>query len=174
MSAKLKFFVILIFSIFSTVVGVYMIQRQPTKLTIGTANGQQKILPVENSSYEPVAYPERSHYKTIPLEGVNSLLQGSDPETLALNILYDVKSLSGKPLVEVTYPQTNRALVTVTKLKQLKNHSASVIKYRVEMSRFGRSLLVSSPPVWEVIWAGSQVQCSSKTTAQIKFIQDCD
>jgi hypothetical protein len=177
MSAKLKFLLILTLSIFATAAGVYVMQRQPSALMAGTANGQQQQLSVEQDSSALLATPERSYYTTIPLESINSILQGSDPATLALNILYDVKTLQGKPQVEVAYPQPNQALVTITKLNPVKNNSVnsvSAIKYRVEMSRFGRSLLVSSPPVWEIIWAGSQVQCFSKSPTQNNVTQNCD
>ena len=174
MSAKLKFFLILIFSVFATAGGVYMIQHQPRALMAGTANGQQQLLSIEQESSELLAYPDRSHYKTIPLHSINSVLQGSNPATLALNLLDEVTSVQGKPQVEVAYPQPNKALVTIIQLKQGKNHSVGAIKYRVEMSRFGRSLLVSSPPVWEIIWAGFQVQCFSKSPTQNKFSQNCN
>jgi hypothetical protein len=166
MSAKWKLSVILLFSIFATAGGLYILQHQPRALITGTANGQQQTLSVENKSSELVVYPERSHYKTIPLESINSLLQGSDPKTLALNILYDVKSLRGQPAVEVTYPQPNQALVMITEVTPQQDKLVSQMRYRVELRRFGRSLLVSSPPVWQVIWAGSQVQCSPKTTGE--------
>jgi hypothetical protein len=172
MSAKLKFFLILIFSVFATAAGVYIIQHQPPALMTGTANRQQQQFVQESS--EQLAYPERSHYKTIPLKSINSVLQGSNPATLALNILNDVTSLQGKTQVEVEYPQPNQALVTITQIKQANKRSVGAIKYRVEMNRFGRSLLVSSPPVWEIIWAGFQVQCFSKNPTQNKFSTSCN
>ncbi|MBK1987130.1 hypothetical protein A0J48_006190 [Sphaerospermopsis aphanizomenoides BCCUSP55] len=174
MSAKLKFFLILILSVFATAAGVYVIQHQPTALMTRTANGLQQGLSVEQESSELLAVPERSHYKTIPLKSINSVLQGSDPATLALNILDNVTSVQGKPQIEVVYPQPNQALVTITQVKQGQNNSVGAIKYRVEMNRFGRSLLVSSPPVWEVIWAGSQAQCFSRNPAQNKFSTNCN
>ncbi|TAE53912.1 MAG: hypothetical protein EAZ87_22985 [Nostocales cyanobacterium] len=172
MSAKLKFSLILIFSVLGTVAGVYLMQHQSTTLLTTRANGQQQAISVNSNSSESITYPERSQYKTIPLESINSIRQGSDPETLALNILYGLKYVEGQPLVEVTYPQPNQALVMITKVRQVKDNSVNAMKYRVEMSRFGRSLLVSSPPVWQIVWAGSQVQCSSSSPAQKQF--NCD
>jgi hypothetical protein len=172
MSVKLKFLVIVIVTVSATIAGMYTIQHQPNTSVNIVVNGQKQALSIENQSSESVVYPERSDYKTIPLDTVNSLLQGSDPETLALNILRDLKSLEGKPLVEVTYPQPNQALVMITKLPQVKDNSVRGMKYRVEMSRFGRSLLVTSPPVWEIIWVGSQVECSSPT--QNQKIESCN
>lgn len=173
MSAKFKLFLILILSVFATAAGVYVIQHQPPALITGTANGQQQKLSVEKQSSEFLAYPERSHYQTIPLENINSALQGSDPATLALNALDEVASGVRIHQVEVAYPQPNQALVTITQVKQAKDNSGSAIRYRIEMSRFGRSLLVSSPPIWEIIWAGSQVQCFSRSPAHNKLSNSC-
>ncbi|WP_353930934.1 hypothetical protein WJM97_22190 [Okeanomitos corallinicola TIOX110] len=177
MSAKLKFVLISVFSVFTAVAAVYIIQHQPALLMTRNANSQQQAISLKNNSSDSsqfVAYPERSQYKTIPLESINSILQGSDPGTLALNILYDLKSVEGKPSVEVTFPQSNHALVMITKVKQVTDNSVNTMKYRVEMNRFGRSLLVSSPPVWQITWAGYQVQCTTQSPAQNQFSHNCN
>jgi len=163
MSAKLKLFFILTFSIFATVAaGTYINHSQ----LAGTANGQQQQFLLQPQSPEILAYPGRYHYQTIPLDGINSILHGSDPTNLALNALDDMVSVSGKRKIEVAYPQPNQALVTITQIKSVGNISGNAIKYRIEMKTFGRSLLVSSPPVWQIIWAGSQVQSSPHTKLQ--------
>ncbi|NET00486.1 MAG: hypothetical protein F6K62_19770 [Sphaerospermopsis sp. SIO1G2] len=172
MSAKLKFVLILIFSVLATTTGIHLVHNQPTTLITDTANGQQQIISVDNNPSISTAYQERLQYTSIPLENISSILQGSDPETLALNILYDLKSVEGRPVVQVTYPQPNQALVMITKVKQVKDSSVNDMIYRVEMNRFGRSLLVTSPPVWQIVWAGSQVKCSSSSVAQKQV--NCD
>ena len=153
MSAKLKFFLIVILSIFASAgAGVYMIQRQESAPIVETNDQQtQQVAAIPQSQYV-VAYPERSDYKTIPLEKLNSSLQGSDPATLALNAFDDIALVGGKPKVEVAYPQRNQAFVTITQIKRGDNSVG--IKYRVEMTPFGRSLFISSPPVWQIVWAG--------------------
>ena len=172
MSAKLKFFLIVILSIFATAgAGVYIIQGQPSVL-IETTDGQTQQVAAIHQSQEVVAYSERSDYKTIPLEKLNSSLQGSDPATLALNAFDDIASVGGTRKVEVAYPQRNQALVTIT---QIKGGDDSVgIKYRVEMTTFGRSLFISSPPVWQIVWAGSQVECWAGRRSQTKLNHICD
>nr|WP_313933844.1 hypothetical protein [Anabaena cylindrica] len=168
-------FLILTLSMLAATAGVYVIQNQPPALITGTANGhQQQLTSVLEKSSQLLAYPERDNYQTIPLESINSAMQGSDPANLALNMLNEVTSVAGKSQIEVAYPQPNQALVTITQINRTKNNTVGAIKYRVEMNRFGRSLLVSSPPVWEIIWAGSQVQCFSKGSVQNKLGQNCN
>ncbi|MBG1263001.1 hypothetical protein [Nostoc commune] len=153
MSAKLKFFLIVILSIFATAgAGVYIIQGQPSAPIFEATDGQTQQVTAIHQSQEVVAYPGRSDYKTIPLEKLNSSLQGSDPATLALNAFEEIASVRGTRKVEVAYPQRNQSFVTIT---QIKGADDSVgIKYRVEMTTFGRSLFISSPPVWQIVWAG--------------------
>ncbi|MBD2248067.1 hypothetical protein [Nostoc sp. FACHB-888] len=172
MSAKLKFFLIVILSIFATAgAGVYITQRQPPAPIVETIDGQTQQVGAIHESQEVVAYSERSNYKTIPLEKINSSLQGSDPATLALNAFDGIASVKGTRKVEVAYPQRNQALVTITQIKQ--GDDSVGIKYRVEMTAFGRSLFISSPPVWQIVWAGSQVECWAGSRPNIKLNHIC-
>jgi hypothetical protein len=153
MSAKLKFFLIVILGIFATAgAGVYIIQRQPSALIIETSDGQTQQVGAIHQSQEVAAFSERSDYQTIPLEKLNSSLQGSDPATLALNAFEDI-GVGGTRKVEVAYPQRNQAFVTITQIKR-GDDSVGTVRYRVEMTTFGRSLFISSPPVWQIVWAG--------------------
>ncbi len=163
-SKKLKLFLIVIFSIFATTAtGVYISQRQPSTDVSGMINAQPQLTAAATQAHEILENPERFNYKSIPLESINSALQGSDPADLALNAFEDIE-LTGVPRkVEVAYPQPNQAMVTITQTKRAKD-SVSAIKYRVELTTFGRSLLVSSPRVWQIVWAGSQVQCSPESS----------
>ncbi|MFH7023937.1 MAG: hypothetical protein ACHBN1_00645 [Heteroscytonema crispum UTEX LB 1556] len=167
MPAKLKLIVILILSIFATVaVGVFVTHRQPSAIPlVKSNNGQQQSFSVVQQTQDIVVSPERANYKSIPLDTLSSSLQGSDPATLALNVFDDMTPDKGTRKVEVVYPQPNQALVTITQINPAKN-SVGTIKYRVEMATFGRSILVTSPPVWEVVWAGSQEQCYSGSKPQ--------
>ncbi|PHJ58086.1 hypothetical protein VF14_21045 [Nostoc linckia z18] len=155
MSAKLKLFLIVVLTIFATAgAGVLMTGRQqPPAMVDGNVDRQPQHIRAIHQSQEVVAYSERSNYKTIPLQSINSSLQGSDPATLALNAFDDVPSVGGTRKVEVAYPQRNQALVTITEIKQ-GNNSVDTVKYRVEMTTFGRSLFINSPPVWQIVWAG--------------------
>ncbi|MBW4426222.1 MAG: hypothetical protein KME50_17675 [Nostoc desertorum CM1-VF14] len=172
MSAKLKFFLIVILSVFATAgAGVYITQRQPPAPIVETGDGQTQQVGAIHQSQEVVAYLERSDYKTIPLEKINSSLQGSDPATLALNAFDGIASVGGTRKVEVAYPQRNQAFVTITQIKQ--GNDSVGIKYRVEMTAFGRSLFISSPPVWQIVWAGSQVECWAGSRPNIKLNHIC-
>ncbi len=155
MSVKFKLFLIVILSIFATTgAGVYITQRQQSPPMVDNVDGQlPRHVRTIHQSQEIVTYPERSRYKTIPLESINSSLQGSDPATLALNAFEDIPSVGGTRKVEVAYPQRNQALVTITQIQQ-GDSSVGTVKYRVEMTTFGRSLFISSPPVWQIVWVG--------------------
>ncbi|MDM9383190.1 hypothetical protein QUB80_21075 [Chlorogloeopsis sp. ULAP01] len=156
MSAKSKILAILVLSFFATAAGVYITHRQQSVQF--TVNGQQQHLSAAVSAQELVANPERANYKTIPLDSIKSVLQGSDPAALALDAFDIVESERGTRKVEVSYPQPNQALVTITKTKEKRN-PGNAVKYRVELTSFGRSLLASSPPLWQITWAGSQEKC---------------
>ncbi|MBU6343797.1 hypothetical protein [Cylindrospermopsis raciborskii] len=174
MLARLKFFLIFALGTFISTAGLYWIQHQPSiRLTL-SAHGQPQIIPKQINPDEARINLERSDYHIIPLETVNSLLIGSDPATIALNMIDEGKESHKKIQVQVVYPQPNQALVTIIKPSPAKNSVVNTTKYRVEMSRFGRSLLVNSPQVWEVIWAGSQRDCFSQDLTQDDLSQDCD
>ncbi|MBW4573134.1 MAG: hypothetical protein KME31_35780 [Tolypothrix carrinoi HA7290-LM1] len=169
----LKLFLIFILSIFATVgAGFYIMQRQPSASIWGDDNRQQQQFSAIPQAQHIEVYTERATYKTIPLQNLNSSLQGSDPATLALNAFDDVVSHKATRKVEVVYPQPNQAMVTITQMKQADN-AVGTVKYRVEMTTFGRSLLISSPPVWQIVWAGSQVQCWSGNRPHKNSISTC-
>ncbi|MBD2513866.1 hypothetical protein H6G93_02365 [Nostoc sp. FACHB-973] len=173
MSAKLKLFLIVVLTVFATAgAGIYITGRQQSAPIVDNVHGQPHQVRAIHQSQEVVAYSERSSYKTIPLESLNSSLQGSDPATLALNAFDDIPSVGGTRKVEVAYPERNQALVTITQIKQ-GNNSVGTVKYRVEMTTFGRSLFISSPPVWQIIWAGSQVECWPGSRPHRKLNQIC-
>ncbi|MBD2354395.1 hypothetical protein H6G41_07095 [Tolypothrix sp. FACHB-123] len=173
MSLKWKLFLIVIISMFATAgAGVYFSQHQPVAHSLETNDGKAQEIAATQISHDPVNYPERTQYKTIPLTSLNTNLQGSDPATLALNIFEETVTEVGTRKVEVAYPQHNQALVTITQV-QPSNNPVSEVKYRVEMNTFGRSLLVSSPPVWEIVWAGSKVQCQPGNRPQKNLILSC-
>jgi len=152
---KFKLPLILTLSIFATVtMEIYLTHHHPPVLIGRIDPGQQEAPSVIQESSELIVYPERTHYKTIPLEKINSLLQGSDPTTLALNALDGIAGEIDKRKIEIAYPQHNQALVTITQLRRAKSTIVNATKYRVEMTSFGRSILVSSPPIWEIVWIG--------------------
>ena len=85
MSPKLKWFLIVVASIFATAAtGVYITQRQTTEAVSDTSNGQPPQFSDVNLT-EEIVNPERANYNPVPLEKINSPLQGSDPSDLALN-----------------------------------------------------------------------------------------
>lgn len=173
MSVKWKLFLIVIMSMFATAgAGVYISQYQLSTHSFETKPGQAQEVAATEISHDIKTYPERTHYKTIPLASINSTLQGSDPATLALNLFEEKITEVGTRKVEVAYPQRNQALVMITQV-QPGGNSVSQVKYRVEMSTFGRSLLVTSPPVWEIVWAGSQVQCKPTSQSHNNLVLSC-
>lgn len=174
MSGKLKLFLILLLSIFATAgAGVYLHQYQNSTLIVDDSSSEPQQLSVVKNSQEVLHDPERIQYKNIPLAGSNSTLQGSDPETLAVNFLDDLTPASDKREVEVVYLQPNQALVTVTQVSKSKDTSKE-IRYRLEMNSLGRSLLASSPPVWQIVWVGSQISCRNGNQPLNKLTQRCD
>lgn len=162
MSAKLKLFAILILSIFaSAATGIYISQRQAS--TVASANApvvkQQKVVSTSSQVDNILLNPERAKYKPIPLEKITSA-KGSDPATLAINAFEDTVPEKGTRKVEVAYPLPGEALVTITQTNQNKN-VVDEVRYRVELTTFGRSILVTSP-LWQIVWVGSQEQCLPK------------
>ncbi|NMG06306.1 hypothetical protein [Brasilonema sp. UFV-L1] len=158
MSAKLKLFLIVVLSLFATAAtGVYITQRQPSE-AVSNLNNEQPPQFSDVHIKEEIVNPERANYNPVPLESISSPLQGSDPAELALNAFDDMDSKQETRKVEVYYPYPNQALVTITQIEPAEN-SLKAIKHRVELTTFGRSLLVSSPRAWQIVWAGSQVQC---------------
>ncbi|GAA6619535.1 hypothetical protein [Scytonema sp. NUACC26] len=166
MSARFKLLLIVVFSIFATAAtGIYITQRQPWAAVSKTSNGQPQHF-LKASQEDTIsrvrlapranANPERANYQEIPLENINSSLQGSNPTNLALDAFEGNFASHKEPKkVEVSYPQPNRVLVIITQTQRDKKLSR-IARYRVELTTFGRSLFVSSPPIWQIIWAGSQ------------------
>ncbi|MCP6758872.1 MAG: hypothetical protein NHB32_08925 [Fischerella sp. CENA71] len=166
MSAKLKILVILILSIFATAIaGVYLNNRQQNALITNSTKPQQHSAAVA-AAQEIVTNPERAKYKTIPLDSIKSVLQGTDPAALALDAFDNSEAEQGRRKVEVYYPQPNQALVTIVQSDDSGDTEISTVKYRVELTSFGRSLLASSPPLWQIVWAGSQEKCFSNQSKQ--------
>jgi hypothetical protein len=128
---------------------------------VDNINAQPQPLSDVQHSQEIVEDSERAQYQIIPLESINSPLQGSDPTKLAVNFLDDFIPTKVKRKVEVVYIQPNQALVTVIQTPS-QDDSAESIRYRLEMNSFGRSLLSSSPPIWQIVWVGSQIQCQGE------------
>jgi hypothetical protein len=167
MSAKLKIFLILLLSIFATATAGFILTNRQLNTAISTnqnVQAQQPRVAIPNTSL--AINPERAKYKTIPLESIKSGLQGSDPASLAMDVLDTYKSDMPKALssayrtkrqVEVVYPYPNQALVTITQNAAARNYGTAV-RYRVELNSFGRTILASYPPMWEIVWVGSQEQ----------------
>jgi hypothetical protein len=153
MSAKSKIAFILILSIFATIsASAIFFNRNSSKLVYTNQNAQAQQPPVAIQSADIAAYPERAKYKTIPLESIKSVLQGTDPAALAMEA-FETNGSTRKPRkVEVVYPQPNQALVTITQNDLIKSPNA--VRYRVELSSFGRTILASSPPMWQIVWVG--------------------
>ena len=152
MSAKLKIFVFLLLGIFATTTaGVIFTNRQPSIPISANPTHQAQSVSAVIPTQNVVVDPERARYKTIPLENIKSTLQGSNPATLAVDAFDSGGKYKRK--VEVIYPQPNQALVIITQANLAKKLSYPV-RYRVELSSFGRTLFASEPPMWQIVWAG--------------------
>jgi hypothetical protein len=160
MSAKWKLFTIAIAAALtaSMALGILIARRQPTAKVSEAVKNPQQTLPAYSQVSAAAQPPERDQYQPIALETISSVLQGSDPAAIALNAFGSMESEGGTRQVEVAYPQANQAVVIITQTG-LADDSVAAIKYRVELSTFGRSILVTSPRVWQMVWAGSQVKC---------------
>jgi hypothetical protein len=184
MSVKLKLFLILILSLFVTATSAALISQQSPKLANDFSKNQQQPLVLSSpvSVNNTVSEPERIGYKTIPLENLKSALQGTDPEALAMQVVEDIQGFEPdwrKQQVEITYPSPNQILIKITQSTIPKNFSkkgnlqqvvsgntaksqgnkslaAKYQKYQVELTSIGSTVLVSSPPMWQIVWAGSE------------------
>jgi hypothetical protein len=158
MSAKLKIFLILVLSIFATAtVGFIFTNRQLNTAISNNQNVQAQQPSVAIQATSLVINPERAKYKTIPLESIKSGLQGTDPASLAMDAFDTYNRDRTKRKVEVVYPYPNQALVTITQNVPARKYRTTV-RYRVELTSFGRTILASSPPMWQIVWVGSQEQ----------------
>ncbi|MBF2016879.1 MAG: hypothetical protein IGS23_17110 [Rivularia sp. T60_A2020_040] len=164
MSAKFKIFLVLTLSLFASAVvaGVYIIKQWHFS-EVSTTEEQQQIRAKEISSQSIDTNPYRAKYKSIPLTRLKSVLKGTDPATLAVNAFDPNYSKQLTRQVEVSYPQPDRAMVTITQTNFALS-KPKPIKYRVELTSFGRSLFVSSPPLWQIVWAGYYEQCFANGT----------
>lgn len=169
MSAKLKIFLVFTLTSFATAVvaGIYKIKQWHSNSTASyTAQKQEQIQANQLSSQTLVTKSSKSKYKSIPLTRFRTVLKGTDPATLAINAFDTTESKGSNRKVEVIYPQPNQAMVTITQTN-LASSKPKPIKYRVKLTSFGRSLFVTSPPLWQVVWAGSSEQCLRGTTDMV-------
>lgn len=173
MSAKLKFFLVFTLSTFATAVvaGVYKIKQWHSN-TSYTPEKQQQIQAKHTSSQKLATTPSRSKYKSIPLTRFRTVLRGSDPAALAINAFDTTQSKGSNRKVEVIYPQPDRAMVIITQTN-LASSKPKPVKYKVELTSFGRSLFVTSPPLWQIVWAGTYEQCLRGTTGTATTSATC-
>jgi hypothetical protein len=159
MSAKLKIFLAITLSFFATAVvaGVYKIKQWHSH-TVPSGTRQQQVRAHDISTKKLIANTSRDKFKSIPLTRFQTVLKGTDPAALAINAFDPNHSQKLNRKVEVVYPQPDRAMVTITQTK-FTSSKPKPIKYRVELTSFGRTMFVSSPPLWQIVWAGYYEQC---------------
>jgi hypothetical protein len=184
MSVKLKLLLILLLSILITGAAGLLLSQQPDKSPTQISKNPQQPLALSSpvSASSNTLEPERIGYKTIPLENLQLALQGTDPAALATELVEDTQRIEpnlSHQQVEVTYPSQNQILVTITQttvptqpnqkgnLKQVASENtpksskkkplvAKRQKYQVELTSLGSTVLVNSPPMWQIVWAGYQ------------------
>jgi cytoskeletal protein RodZ len=100
---------------------------------------------------------QRENYKGISLDKIADAdaLVGNDPESVALSTFGNIDSEGGSRDVTVDYPQSQRAIVTITQTG-VADDSVGGIKHRVELQQ---TKSAQTDPQWKVVWAGSQVKC---------------
>jgi hypothetical protein len=100
---------------------------------------------------------QRENYKGISLDKIADAdaLVGNDPESVALSTFGNIDSEGGSRDVTVDYPQSQRAIVTITQTG-VADDSVGGIKHRVELEQ---TKSAQTDPQWKVVWAGSQVKC---------------
>jgi hypothetical protein len=100
---------------------------------------------------------QRENYKTISLAKIADAdaIAGSDPKSVALSAFGNIDSEGGSRNVTVDYPQSQRAIVTITQTG-VADDSVGGIKHRVELQQ---TKSAQTDPQWKVVWAGSQVKC---------------
>ncbi|MDJ0686917.1 MAG: hypothetical protein QNJ41_00245 [Xenococcaceae cyanobacterium MO_188.B32] len=100
----------------------------------------------------------RNNYHPLVLSKVWQEPIGNNPQQVALSALgLPEKVENESEEVEVTYPQENKAVVTITQTN-LADDSVFGIRYRVEFAPYGS---MSENKKWRVIWAGKQYKCRS-------------
>lgn len=160
MSAKFKLLFCLILTTLATVAtAIYIWQREQSTSVATKHPNQNQFFTVSNPRTNLTVEAERKKYKIIPIDEIDAVRQGTDPKALALDVFDEIEARKGQRQIEVDYPEPDLALVTITQTQKV-DKLQKAIKYRVEMTSFGRTLLVNSPPMWQIIWAGSQRQCT--------------
>ena len=102
----------------------------------------------------------RESYKPISLDKIAdaNALVGNDPKVIARQAFRNTESERGSPEVSVDYPQSDRAVVTITQVG-VADDSVHGIRYRAEFAP--TSELTPTGKQWKLVWAGSQVKCQS-------------
>ena len=174
MSAKFKIFLAFTLTSFAiaVVAGIYKIKQWHSNTSASYTAEQQQTQANQISSQRLVTTPSRSKYKSIPLTRFRTVLRGTDPAALAINAFDTTQSKGSKSnrKVEVIYPQPNQAMVTITQTNLASPKPKPIKKYRVELTSFGRSLFVTSPPLWQIVWAGSYEQCLKGTNDTVTSV----
>lgn len=173
MSAKFKFLFFLILTTVGTVTtAIYSWQRYQSASLVTNHPRKNQFFTVSNPRTNLVVDSERNKYKVIPITEIDSVRQGTDPKALALDVFDAIEARKGQRQIKIDYPEPDLALVTITQTQQV-NKLQKAVKYRVEMTSFGRTLLVNSPPMWQITWAGSHRQCTNLYSANRTEVQPC-
>lgn len=100
---------------------------------------------------------QRGNYKSISLDKITdtNVLVGKDPKAVALTAFGTIDSEGGSRQVTVDYPQSDRAIVTITQTG-VADDSVGGIKHRVELEQ---TKSAQTAQQWKAVWAGSQVKC---------------
>jgi len=100
---------------------------------------------------------QRENYKAISLDKIADAdsIVGNDPKSVALSAFGNIDSEGGSRNVTIDYPQSQRAIVTITQTG-VADDSVGAIKHRVELQQ---TKSAQTDQQWKVVWAGSQVKC---------------
>lgn len=157
MYGKLKILLAILASIAATLAACNTIdtstQLAPTQTPATDGQGTDKL-----SQGAPETTDGRSQYKTISLQNIASpeALKGTDPKAIALKAFGNIESEGGSRQVEMTNPQPDKAVVTITQTG-VADDSISAMRYRVEF--LSTSSAAQTGKQWQMVWAGSQHKC---------------
>lgn len=157
MFGKFKISLIVLASIAATLAACRTIdtstQVAPTPPPSNDGQGPGKL-----SQNAPGTTEGRSQYKTISLQDIKPAesLKGTDPKAIALKAFGQIESEGGSRQVEMTNPQPDKAVVTITQTG-VADDSIGAIRYRVEF--VSTSGTAQTGKQWQMVWAGSQQKC---------------
>jgi hypothetical protein len=122
----------------------------PSESPSAVRQANQTLTPTSRDNYRPVSSDQMARVRTFG---------GDEPQAIALEAFGNPEAGSpegGSQAVNVEYPQSDLAVVTITQTN-IADDSVNSIRYRVELAP--RPKDSQTDKQWEIVWAGSQFIC---------------